>query len=119
MSTATRAVLHSRSPQLCIHTIPTTFCETLESYGNLSLWQNLSYDSNGEWIWEGLEAGSLSIAHDMSYMPKELMTLSSAGIIIYCRNIKQWLKVLVMEHSKAASNYRGELLGAVLALLIL
>jgi hypothetical protein len=79
----------------------------------------MSYDGNGEWIREGLEAGSLSIAHDRSYMPKELTTLSSAGIIIYCRNTKQWLKVSVTERSKAASNYRGELLGAVLALLIL
>jgi hypothetical protein len=47
------------------------------------------------------------------------MTLSSAGIIIYCRNTKQWLKVLVTERSKAASNYLGELLGTILALLIL
>jgi hypothetical protein len=52
-------------------------------------------------------------------MPKELVTLSSAGIIIYYKNTKQWLRVLVTEHSNAASNYRGELLGAVLALLIL
>jgi hypothetical protein len=119
MSSATRAVLHSRSLQPCIHTIPTTFCETLESYGNPSLWENLSYDGDGEWIREGLEAGSLSIAHDESYMPKESTTLSSAGITIYCRNTKQWLKVSVTGHSKAASNYRGKLLGAVLALLIL
>ncbi len=107
------------SPQPHIHIIPTTFCEILESYGNLSLWENLSYNGNGEWILEGLVAGSICIAHDGSYMPKESTTLSSAGIIIYCKNTKQWLRVLVTEHSNAASNYRGELLGSVLALLIL
>jgi hypothetical protein len=48
MSSATRAVLHSKSQQPCIHTIPITFCETLESYGDPSLWENLSYDGNGE-----------------------------------------------------------------------
>jgi hypothetical protein len=119
MSSATRAVLHLMSPQPCIHIIPTTFCEILKSYGNPSLWENLSYDGNGEWIREGLVAGSICIAHDGLYMPKESMTLSSAGIIVYCKNTKQWLRVLVTERSNAASNYRGELLGAVLALLIL
>ncbi len=119
MNSATRVVLHSMSPQPCIYITPTTFCEILESYGDSRLWENLSYDGNGEWIQEGLVAGSICITHDGSYMPKESTTLSSAGIIIYCKNTKQWLKILVMEHSNAASNYRGELLGAVLALLIL
>ena len=119
MSSATRAVLHLMSSQPCIHIIPTTFYEILESHGNPSLWENLSYNGDGEWIWEGLVAGSICIAHDGSYMPKESTTLSSAGIIIYCKNTKQWLKVSVTERSNAASNYRGELLGAVLALLIL
>jgi hypothetical protein len=45
--------------------------------------------------------------------------LCSAGVIFYCRRTKLWLKVSITERSNAASNYQGELLGAVLALLIL
>jgi ribonuclease HI len=63
--------------------------------------------------------GTLSIAHDGSYMLEDAAGICSSGVIIYCRATKNWLKVLVAEHSNNASNYRGELLGAVLSLLIL
>jgi hypothetical protein len=42
-----------------------------------------------------------------------------AGVIIYCRSSRQWLKSSIAESSEAASNYCVELLGAVIALLIL
>ena len=45
--------------------------------------------------------------------------LCSTGVIIYCRPSHFWLKVSVTECSDSASNYRGELLGAVINLLIL
>jgi hypothetical protein len=45
--------------------------------------------------------------------------LCSAGIIIYCRALQLWLKISIVEWLDSASNYQGELLGAVLALLIL
>jgi hypothetical protein len=42
-----------------------------------------------------------------------------AGVIMYCKAMRQWLKASVAEWSDAASNYRGKLLGAAVALLIL
>jgi hypothetical protein len=52
-------------------------------------------------------------------MPEQSTNLCSAGVIIYCRHTSQWLKASIAEQSKAASNYRGELLGDVMALLII
>jgi hypothetical protein len=52
-------------------------------------------------------------------MPVQSTNLCSAGVIIYCRHTSQWLKASIVEQSEAASNYRGELLGAVMALLII
>jgi hypothetical protein len=52
-------------------------------------------------------------------MANKLQFLCSAGVIFYCRRTKLWLKVSFSERSDAASKYRGKLLGAVLALLIL
>ncbi len=97
----------------------TTFLDHLRSYGNDSLWADLSVDGGGEWIGDSAIHGNLRIAHDGSYMAKKLQVLCSAGVIFYCRCTKLWLRVSITECSNAASNYRGELLGAVLALLIL
>ena len=95
------------------------FIETLRSYGNNSLWENLSIDGDGEWIREAMVTGSLCIAHDGSYIANKATNLCSAGIIMYCRAARQWLKASVAERSVSASNYRGKLLGAVLSMLIL
>ncbi len=95
------------------------FWERLDSYGNCSMWENLSYIGEGEWIWDGLCGGFLCIAHDGSYMVEESPNLCSEGVIIFCSSTRQWLKSSVVELSDAASNYQGELLGAVNALLIL
>jgi hypothetical protein len=63
--------------------------------------------------------GTLCIAHDGSYMAEEAANLCSTGVVIFCQRSRQWLKVSIAEHSNAASNYCGELLGAVISLLIL
>jgi hypothetical protein len=61
----------------------------------------------------------LCIAHDGSFMAEESTKHCLAGVIIYCRSSRQWLKSSIAESSEAASNYCRELLGAVIALLIL
>ena len=93
--------------------------DTLMSYGHADLWENISVDGNGEWIGEGLVRGSLVFAHDGSFMASESTSLCSAGVVILCTSSKQWLKALLAERSVCASNYRGELLGALMTLLIL
>jgi hypothetical protein len=116
---ATHAILHLYVEFPSPPAPPSSFLETLESYGNDSLWENLTVDGDGEWIRHGLALGTLCIVHDGSYMPEEAVDLCSAGVVIFCRSSRNWLKVSVVECSHDASNYRGELLGAVLSLLIL
>ncbi len=99
--------------------IYTTFLDRLRSYGNDSLWSNLCVDGDGQWIGHSAIHGDLCIARDGSYMVDKSQFLCSAGVIFYCRRTYLRLTVSVTERSEAASNYRGKLLGAVLALLIL
>ena len=89
------------------------------SYGHIGLWEHMSVDSDGEWIREGITNKTLVIAHDGYYMSTESTTLCSAGVVVLCTATKQWLKASLAERSLCASNYRGELLGALMALLIL
>jgi hypothetical protein len=119
MASGTVAVLHSSAQMPVTSLDQSTFLERLSSYGNTSLWSELSIDGDGEWIGRGIISDTLSIAHDGSHMAESSRDLCSAGVIIYCRQTKHWLKVSVAERSDAASNYRGELLGSILSLLIL
>jgi hypothetical protein len=52
-------------------------------------------------------------------MPEQSTILCSAGLVLYCCNMGLWLKASIMERLSLARNYRGKLLGVVLALLIL
>jgi hypothetical protein len=119
MSNVTCAILHLTAKVPEELPSPASFFETLQSFGNSSLWDNLSVDGDGEWIGRAVRTGSLCIAHDGSYMPETLTIICSAGVIMYCKTSRCWLKLSIAEKSDAASNYRGELLGAVMALLIL
>ncbi len=119
MFDATCAIMHCKTPIYLPTVPPSTFWERLDSHGNSSLWVNLLYDGDREWIWVGLCGGSLCIAHDGSYMVEELPDLCSAGVIIFCSCSRQWLMSSVPELSDTASNYCGELLEAVIVLLIL
>jgi ribonuclease HI len=119
MTGPTCAILHSLSPLPITAPPPLSFHEVLLSYGNDSLWENMVFDGDGSWIGTGIAAGSLALAHDGSYMASESVHLCSAGVILFCTTTKQCLKASISERSDAASNYRGELLGAVMAMLIL
>jgi hypothetical protein len=79
----------------------------------------MSVDGDREWIWEGITNETLVIAHDGSYMSTDSTTLCSAGVVVLCTATKQLLKASLAEQSLCASNYRGELLGALMSLLIL
>jgi hypothetical protein len=76
-------------------------------------------DGDSKWIHDGIVGGTLAIARDGSYMASKLAELCLAGVIMYCRGTKQWLKASVVEQSNDASTYQGKLLGAAVALLIL
>ena len=119
MESVTQATLHSSAPLPIPVPKPLSFREALALYGNPSLWADLKVDGDGEWISHGIQLGTLVVAHDGSYMPEDSVDLCSAGVVIYCRDSKNWLRLSLSECSHYASNYRGELLGAVLSLLIL
>jgi hypothetical protein len=119
MRDETCAILHSITSLPVVVPTPTSFLKTLESFGNSSLWDDLLVDGDGEWIGHAVRKGPLYIAHNGSYMPETSTTICLAGVIMYCTISKCWLKIFIAEQSNAASNYRAELLGAVVALLIL
>jgi hypothetical protein len=106
------AELHSTAPYLVAPIPPVSFKDVLLSYGHIGLWEHMSVDGDGEWIREG-------ITNDGSSMSTDSTTLCSAGVVVLCTTTKQWLKASLAEWSLCASNYRGELLGALMALLIL
>jgi hypothetical protein len=119
MCSDTCAIMHSKTPRPQETVLIATFLEVLLLYRNPGLWENLSFDDDGEWIWQSMEQGSLVIAHNSSYMPKESTEHCLAGVIMYCSTSKKWLRSSIVECSNAASNYRVELFGSVMALLIL
>ncbi len=112
------AVLHSHAPFPSHPPSHTTLRKTLDSFGNPSLWINLWMDGDRVWVQQSLSRGALHIAHDGSYMPKKLVDMCSAAVVMYCQESKQWLKVSVVERSNKTCNYRGKLLGTVISLLI-
>jgi hypothetical protein len=65
------AVMHSNTLMVKPIQLPVTFQERLDSFNNPSLWGNLSYDGDGEWIQGGLLRCLLCIAHDGSLMAEE------------------------------------------------
>ncbi len=119
MSNVTCAILHSTAKVPEELPSPASFFETLQLFGNSSLWDNLSVNGDGEWIGQAVRTGLLRIAHDGSYMLETSSIICLAGVVMYCKTSRCWLKLSIAEKSDAASNYRGELLGAVMALLIL
>ena len=59
------------------------------------------------------------IVHDGSYMPDVTTEVSLAGVYVYCTRSKRKAKCMVAEKSCDASNYRAEILGAIVAQLII
>jgi hypothetical protein len=105
MSNETCAILHltARVPEELPS--PASFFKTLESFGNSSLWDNILVDGDGEWIGRAVRTGSLCIAHNGSYMPETSATICLAGVVMYCKISRCWLKLSIAEKSDAASNY--------------
>ena len=81
------------------------------------LWDNIDIDGTGDWIPEAIQTGSLVIAHDGSYKPLLDKSICSAGIVFVCTKTGLMGKISVCEQTDAitASNYRGELLGAMIS----
>jgi hypothetical protein len=111
--------MHSSAPFPEIPAQTMLFMEVLKSYEDCGLWEHLSVDGDGEWICEKTATGSLIIAHNGSYMALKAPDLCSAGVVLFCKMSKKWLKDFVTERLEVASNYCSKHLGTLISLLIL
>lgn len=68
------------------------------------MWDYFFVDGDGEWIHEGLIAGSLAIVHDGSYMRELDQHASSVGFVFLCLHTGNVCKVALAERSTSASN---------------
>ena len=78
-----------------------SFLETLHSFPNQTLWNDLTLDKDGEWISKGLNAGTLVLVHDGSCNKNLDPTKCSAACIIMCRKTKNRLQGTVVEKARA------------------
>jgi hypothetical protein len=100
---------------------PSNLRAAIAELPNQSLWSTLNLDGDGEWILDAMVRGTLVIVHDGSYMEELDRSACSAGGVIFCTQVRRMATFSAAErtHHRTASNYRGELLGGLLASLIL
>ncbi len=94
-----------------------SFLSRLRRGSPTQIWQHSSFDEDGEWIIRAINQGTLIIVHDGSYMPTINKSICSAGVVILCSQTGLMGTIQLCEKSdcNSASNYRGELIGALLA----
>ena len=87
--------------------------------GKPSLWYQLSYDRDGSWIRAGLERGSIVAISDGSYQTEVDPLVCSAAFAVKCVLTGYSAQGTWVERCSSASKYRGELLGALGAILLI
>ena len=116
---------HSSWPATPTHSNQTTATirNTMESQENQSLWTNLRMDGvdDREWIYTGLINGTLEIGHDGSYQPELANNICAGATVIHCPQTGNFAELTWVEKSdrKTATNYRGEILGAIATQLLI
>lgn len=110
----------AKLPRVTATSIP-SLREALNDYGTPSLWRHFDFGPDEEWLVTALRQGSLIAVHDGSFMPDRSEEVCSAAVVFFCMKTGKMATVTVAERTsaKVASNYRGELLGALLLTLIL
>jgi hypothetical protein len=75
------------------------------------------FNNDIEWILTAISHSSLIIAHDGSYMPHLSSSTCSASVVFLCQQTGKLGAFTVCEKTNeyTASNYRGELLGGLIA----
>ncbi len=114
-----QVMLHSSIP-IPLPLVPKIgFEQNLRHLSNHTLWLSLNFDGNGSWILDGMLNCSLIIIHDGSYMKEISPLISSAATMIYCTMTRAQCKCTWAEQSDSAGAYHGEILGRIMAQLIL
>jgi hypothetical protein len=102
---------------------PTTMLDIIESQENKSLWTNLRVDGDdgGKWIYTSLMAGTLAAGHDGSYQQDLATDICAGAAVLYSTSTDQYAELTWVEKSdnKTATNYRGEILGAIATQLLI
>ena len=112
--------LHSTAARPLAPVPVLTFTEALEEYNTPSLWKHMLYSTDpDEWLYNSICNGTTVVVHDGSYMPKMTTEVCSAAVIICDKESGEWLSCVIAEKSSSADNYRGEILGGVMALLLI
>ena len=93
--------------------------DILRSQDNPDLWKHLDCEEDGWWIRDALLNGTLFLASDGSYQPDVDPNVCSCAFCLVCADSLRRISCTWAERSNCASNYRGELLGALGYLLIL
>ena len=88
-----------------------SFLDILNSYGGEWMWKDLHMNEDSSWVAECLENNTLVCVTDGLYQKELAPELCSAGWILYCRKSEKCIAGTLVEKSKYASSYRGELLG--------
>lgn len=116
--TYNQAQLHSTCPQFTHPTHNTSFLQQLHSSSD-QLWTNLDADDDGSWLLESIENGTLVAACDGSYMSTLSDTSCSGAFILHCTSTKKEIRGCFTDSSSDSDNYRGEILGAIGATLLI
>ena len=114
-----RVNLHSYAPLPSPPPLIYGFTNVIDTWENKSLWTHLDYTGSvNEWLFQGIQNGTIVVVHDGSYMRNIAPDVSSCGVIIIDTSTNYKLTLSIAEQNMTADNYRGEILGAIMALLI-
>ena len=93
--------------------------DILRSWLNPGLWNDLECDDDGWWILDALRNETLYLVSDGSYQRKVDPQVCSCAFTAECKASGKKLVCTWVERSPSASNYRGEILGALGYLLVM
>ena len=95
----------------------TSFLQFLQENDPANFFDHNPFNNNIDWIITAISQSSLIIAHDGSYMPHLSRRTCSASVVFLCQQTGKLGAFTVCEKTNeyTASNYRGELLGGLIA----
>ena len=93
--------------------------EILRSWPNPDLWKNLKCDDDGWWIKTALIEGTLIVAADGSHQEEIDPDVCSCAFKLLCFKTYKSLSCTWAEKTEEATNYRGEILGAIGYMLVM
>jgi hypothetical protein len=97
----------------------THFTEVLREWGNIWLGEDLSWTGDDDWIAKSIREGTCVAVADGSYIEDLYPEISSAAMVLECRQWRGRLSCSLVETSRGACSYRVELCGLLAIHLIL